>query len=312
MMVLAQGRVACGPSGFQAWDATTRESCVESIIVQPMVASDVDAGMFAWQNTTGNSFLITSAHMLFTTAPTVGTINIALGVAATRILSSSIYTYATLTTALVNAQNPRTLTVATAGQLVTPGQWITLSRTAGATAGMAGWVVIRGVFLGQLDMPSMTGGAGVCPSGRVAVPQNKGFIPYDSVTGLPEGQIVYEAPLATTAGGGGMFAWQNNTPNTVALVDLLVSVTTGSTGASTYSFGTAAAPNVTGTSFLSGINGQTVQVISSINPIVGAIALASGIIAPGQWVTGGVASGDATGMVARAFLAVVPLGVSIN
>lgn len=312
LTILPRGRVRCGDDGFIPFTNDSRLMCFETCIVAPLVASDAAAGMFAWQNTSGMPFLVTGASVAVDTAPTVGNVNLELGIAATAVLSSSLQSMATVTIGAFVSQQPRTTTVAAASQVVAPGQWVTLSRSLGATAGMRGWVAIKGIYTGLIEGSALGHGSGNCPTGRVGVPEDQGFIPYAQTTGYPLAPLVVEAPLVASDVAGGMFAWANPFPFACLVDGLEVNVQTGSTGASTYSFGQASGPNVLGNGLLSGINGQTVQSVAAAGPLSAAVSYASLTVAAGQWVTGSVASGASAGIVGRVHLSVIPLGTVIN
>lgn len=312
LSILPQGRVRCADDGFVPFTQADGLMCFETCLVMPTTASDAAAGMFAWQNNSGMPFVVTSAYIVAEAAPTVGTINLELGIAATAIQSATLISQPTVATGVFASQNPRTAVVAVASQVVGAGQWITLTRTLGATAGFRGWVVVKGIYTGQLDQVALGHGTSVCPNGRVGVPEAQGFVPYGVSTGYPVAPYVVEAPITPNDAAGGLFAWYNPFPFAVLLEGLEINVQTGSTGASTFSFGQAAAPNVLNATLLSGINGQTVQVVASAVPLNTSGTYASRTVAAGQWVTGSVASGASAGMVGRVHLSVVPLGTVIN
>lgn len=312
LTILPQGRVRCGEQGFIPLDQTTQLMQYETVISAPIVASDAAAGMFAWQNTSNMPFLVTSANVVIETAPTVPTIGFDLGIASGLSSSNALLSATLVTTGAFASQQPRTATVASANQLVAAGQWITLSRTAGATAGARGWVFIKGIYLGTVDDASLGQGAGLCPTGRVGVPDQKGFMAYASTTGYPCAPYVVEAPITPSDTAGGLFAWANPFPFPVLVEDLTVNVQTGSTGASTFSFGVAANDTTLSSTLLSGTNGQTVQTIASSEPLAATSTTAARLVGAGQWITGSRASGATAGIVGRVHLSVLPLGTVIN
>jgi hypothetical protein len=114
---------------------------------------------------------------------------------------------------------------------------------------------------------------------------------------------VAKKPLTGAALHAGVQAWQN--PETVAIVieRVLLDRTTKSTGASTMDIGTTATSATTASdSLIDGVNSGAAEAIEDNLSDAGTNGKARQKLAAGKWVTFKEASGDATGLVANAYI----------
>lgn len=114
--------------------------------------------------------------------------------------------------------------------------------------------------------------------------------------------------IATKAIGGaalhaGVLAWQNPESVSIIVTRVVLDRTTKSTGASTMDIGTTATSATTASdNLIDGVNsGATEAVEDNLND-AGTNGKARQKLASGKWVTFKEASGDATGLVANAYI----------
>lgn len=304
-----EGRVGV-PERLVYADNGTGLACGETVIAMPLVATNAAGGIAQWINTTTQDFLVTAEHIAIEAITTPGG-SIRAGVGNPDAVATNIYhDINPLNVNCYNLTTTRSASNSYVNQRIAPGQAYNMSRQSGDMTGLRGFAFLKGFFVG--DNRALGGAAGSFCPGRLAVPDNRGWLPYQTLTGFPAGEFDVYAPLAASDAGGGVYAWANPFPFAVMVSWLQVIVTTGSSGVGTFSAGVAANTSTLSATLLSGINSQTVQASVSALPATNSTVFTQQVVAAGQALTISRASGAMAGLTGWVQFSVLPLGNVIN
>jgi hypothetical protein len=101
----------------------------------------------------------------------------------------------------------------------------------------------------------------------------------------------------------GVLNWQNPESSAIVILRIIFDVTTDSTGASTTDIGTTATSATTASdNLIDGLDSGSAAIVADNLINGGTNGKASQKLASGKWVTFKEASGDATGLVANAYI----------
>lgn len=109
----------------------------------------------------------------------------------------------------------------------------------------------------------------------------------------------------TTAGG--VFAWRPEDQSRAHYINgLVMDVTTKSTGAATMDIGIGANATTSSDTLIDGVDVGTATIVANSQKHAGTNGMGKVKLAAGSYVTGSMATGDTTGMVASVFIEYIP------